>query len=126
MWHHWARSATANRREPKSCFGQVFYYNLGGIDDVHVLICADHTHLRNIDCLTARTTCLVCFISTVNGHSKRKKEKKPSITSGASSGHITKLKQSIILRCPWCRHTPTSIVENSAQVLSSWLKFVHE
>jgi len=41
----------------------------------------------------ARTACLVCFISTVNGRSK-KKEKKP-IMSCASSGHITKLKQSI-------------------------------
>jgi hypothetical protein len=27
-----------------------------------------HRHLRIIDCLTARTACLVCFISTVNGH----------------------------------------------------------
>jgi hypothetical protein len=40
----------------------------------------------------ARTACLVCFVSTV--HSKKKKEKKP-ITSSASSGHITKLEQSI-------------------------------
>jgi hypothetical protein len=61
-------------------------------------VTADHRHLRTIDCLTVRTTCLVCFISTVNGHSKKKKEKKP-IMSGTSSGHITKLKQSIILRC---------------------------
>jgi hypothetical protein len=38
------------------------------------------------------TACLVCFISTENGHSK--KEKKP-IMSCASSRHITKLKQSI-------------------------------
>ena len=37
----------------------------------------------------------VCFISTVNGRSKRK-EKKP-IMSCASSGHITKLKQSIFV-----------------------------
>jgi hypothetical protein len=29
-------------------------------------------HLRNIDCLMVRTTCLVCFINTVNGRSKRK------------------------------------------------------
>ncbi len=35
----------------------------------------------------------VCFISTVNGRSK--KEKKKPIMSCASSGHITKLKQSI-------------------------------
>jgi hypothetical protein len=49
---------------------------------------------KNIDCLTARTACLVCFISTVNSRSKKRKEKKP-IMSCASSGHITKLKQSI-------------------------------
>ncbi len=36
------------------------------------------------------TACLVCFISTVNGH-----HKKPCKT-GASSGHITNLKQSIL------------------------------
>jgi hypothetical protein len=53
-----------------------------------------HRHLSNIDCLTARTTCLVCFISTVNGCSKNKR-KKP-IKTGASSSHITYLKQSIL------------------------------
>ncbi len=45
----------------------------------------------------ARTDCLVCLISTVNGCSK---ENKPWKTS-ASSGLITKLKQSILLRCLW-------------------------
>jgi hypothetical protein len=35
---------------------------------------SDHRHLSNIDCLTARTACLVCFISTVNGRSKKRKE----------------------------------------------------
>ncbi len=38
--------------------------------------------------------CLVCFISTVNGRIKKKEKKKPW-KSGASSGHITNLKQSI-------------------------------
>ncbi len=42
----------------------------------------------------ARTACLVCFIRTVNGRSE-KNEKKP-IKTGASSGHITNLKQSIL------------------------------
>jgi hypothetical protein len=32
---------------------------------------AVHRHLSNIDCLMARTACLVCFISTVNGRSKK-------------------------------------------------------
>jgi hypothetical protein len=36
----------------------------------------NHRHLRNIDCLTACTNCLVCFISTVNSHSKRKRKRK--------------------------------------------------
>ena len=35
-----------------------------------------HRHLSNIDCLMARTACLVCFISTVNGRSKKKKKKR--------------------------------------------------
>ncbi len=50
---------------------------------------------RKIDCLMTRTACLFCFISTVNDRNKK------TITSGASSGHITKLKQSIIIRCLW-------------------------
>jgi hypothetical protein len=43
-----------------------------------VSVVYEHRHLSNIDCLTADTACLVCFISTVHGHSKkkRKKEKK--------------------------------------------------
>ncbi len=45
----------------------------GGCMCVCVFVCVFHRHLSNIDCLKARTTCLVCFISTVNGH--RKKEK---------------------------------------------------
>jgi hypothetical protein len=51
-----------------------------------------HRHLSNIDCLMVHTTCLVYFICTVNGHSKKKKPWK----TGASSGHITNLKQSIL------------------------------
>jgi hypothetical protein len=62
---------------------------------------SDYRHQRNIDCLIARTACLVCFISTVNGRSKT--ERKEAATSGASRGHITKLRQSIILRCLWFR-----------------------
>jgi len=59
-----------------------------------------HRHLRITDCLMARTACLVCFISTVNGHSK--KEEKKAIMGCASSGHTTKLKQSIFaLRYLW-------------------------
>ena len=49
----------------------------------------DHRHLCNIDCLKACTACLVCFVSTVNGHCKKK-----PLKTGASSRHITNLKQS--------------------------------
>jgi hypothetical protein len=35
--------------------------------------CCPHRHLSNVDYLMARTSCLVCFNSTVNGHSKKKK-----------------------------------------------------
>ncbi len=52
----------------------------------------NHRHLSNIDCLMARSACLVCFISTVNGCSKKKKP----IKTATSSGHITNLKQSIL------------------------------
>jgi hypothetical protein len=38
----------------------------------------------------AHTAYLVCFIGTVNGHSKKKRKK-----CGASSWHITNLEQSI-------------------------------
>ncbi len=44
----------------------------------------------------ARTACLVCFISTVNGHSNKKKEVAYPWKAGARSGHTTSLKQSIL------------------------------
>ncbi len=59
-----------------------------------------HRHLRKIDWLMARTACLVCLISTVSGHSKKMKRKK-AWRCGASSRHITKLKQSIFFRYLW-------------------------
>ncbi len=40
------------------------------------LVWCNHRHLSNKDCLMACTAFLVCFISTVNGHSKKKKRKK--------------------------------------------------
>ncbi len=74
------------------------FVKLASDEQIFFLVAFPHRHLRNIDCIMARTACLVCFISTVNGRSKKKKEKNP-IMSGASSGHTTKLKQSILLRC---------------------------
>ncbi len=48
---------------------------------------------KNIDCLSH----LVCFNSTVNGRSnKKRKEEAYPWKAGASSGHITNLKQSIL------------------------------
>jgi hypothetical protein len=32
-----------------------------------------HRHISNIDCLKVHTACFVCFISTVNGHRKKRK-----------------------------------------------------
>ncbi len=52
-----------------------------------------HRHQSNIVCLTAQSTCLVCFINSVNGHSKKKKKKGKKC--GTSSRHITNLNQSI-------------------------------
>ena len=42
----------------------------------------------------ACTACLVCFISTVNGHSKNRE--KEALKPSASKGHITSLKHSIL------------------------------
>jgi hypothetical protein len=39
----------------------------------------NHRHRNNIDCLMAHTACLVCFISTVNGRSKKLKKKRRSL-----------------------------------------------
>jgi hypothetical protein len=39
------------------------------IHKIHIGV--SHRHLSNIDCLMVSTACLVCFISTVNGHSKK-------------------------------------------------------
>ncbi len=47
----------------------------------------------------AHTACLVCFISTVNGHrNKKRKEKKKEgpWKAGSSNRHTTNLKQSIL------------------------------
>ncbi len=45
----------------------------------------------------SHTACLVCFISTVNDCSnKKRKEEAYPWKAGASSGHITNLKQSIL------------------------------
>jgi hypothetical protein len=46
----------------------------------------------------ARTSCFVCYISTVNGCSKKKKRKEEAYPwkTGTSSGHIANLKQPIL------------------------------
>jgi len=38
-----------------------------------------HWHLSNINCLMAHTACFVCFISTVNGPSKKKERKAKNV-----------------------------------------------
>jgi hypothetical protein len=59
------------------------------VNIIIICVCTSHRDLSNIDCLKACTACLVCFISTVNGHSKKR------LKCGASNGHIINLKQSI-------------------------------
>ncbi len=44
----------------------------------------------------ANTACLVCFVSTVNGCSNKRKEAAYPWKPGTSSRHITNLKQSIL------------------------------
>jgi hypothetical protein len=47
----------------------------------------------------ACTACLVCFISTVNGHCNKKKKRKEEACpwkAGANNGHTTNLKQSFL------------------------------
>jgi len=62
--------------------------------------CANHRHLKIIDCLTAR----VFFISTVNSRSKKKK-KRSLFCAALVAGTINKLEQSILrLRYLWCQH----------------------
>jgi hypothetical protein len=41
-----------------------------------------YRHLSNIDCLTVRTACLVCFISTVNGRSKKRSLGRLALVAG--------------------------------------------
>jgi hypothetical protein len=63
------------------------------------------------------TACLVYLISTENSRSKKKIEKK-LITSGTSSRHITKLKQSILLRCLWLKLTPNFISNSKDSIFN--------
>jgi hypothetical protein len=46
------------------------------------LMQATHRHLKNIDCLTVCTTCLVCFNSIVNGRGNKKRKEKKKLTLG--------------------------------------------
>jgi hypothetical protein len=51
------------------------YNNINALmSKVEAMLHYDHRHVSNTDCLKARTACLVCFISTVNGRSKKKKK----------------------------------------------------
>jgi hypothetical protein len=60
-----------------------------------------HRHLRNIDCLTARTACLVMNVSFVSCRS-RKKKKRRLFCAALVAGTVNKLEQSILrLRYLW-------------------------
>ncbi len=52
---------------------------------VLILLWYSHRHLSNKDCLMAHPTCLVCFISTVNGRFKKRKKRSlgsPALVAG--------------------------------------------
>ncbi len=55
-------------------------------------LCLYHRHLSNIDCLMACTACLFASLVLLTAVAKKGKKR---IKIGASSGHITNLKQSI-------------------------------
>ncbi len=91
-WPPWAGGTTKNRNDPISVelpkapkvtvtVTGVIVPNFakGNIIKALLLVnmpqhcnCLSNRHLTNKDCLMARTACLVCFISTVNGCSKKK------------------------------------------------------
>ncbi len=59
----------------------------------HTLGCLSTDIILKIDLKMARTTCLVCLVSTVSSGSKNTHQR-----GNASSGHITKLEQYTLLR----------------------------
>jgi hypothetical protein len=80
-----------------------------------------HRHLSNKECLMACTACHVCFISTVNGCSKKIKIKGKCLgRSSASSGHTTKLKQSIFFRYLWSVHE-SRLINNISMIINLYL-----
>ncbi len=48
----------------------------------HSVVACNHRHISNIACLMAHTACLVCFISTVNGHNKKRSLGNPALVEG--------------------------------------------
>jgi hypothetical protein len=99
------------------------------VTNVKIAVHHDHRHLSNIDWWMTRTAGLVCLISTVNGHIK--KRNLPWKTS-ASSGHIANLKQSIfVFRYVWsCRTQNINITLGSnalsdfKESFSFWIKTI--
>jgi hypothetical protein len=49
------------------------FFETSAKENINVRV--SHRHLRNIGCLMVHTACLVCFISTVNGRSKKRKKR---------------------------------------------------
>jgi hypothetical protein len=52
-------------------FTNLFSGALSIIQETNKKCARSHRHLSNIDGLTARTDCLVCFMSTLNGRIKK-------------------------------------------------------
>ncbi len=81
---------------PFSCMTFLIYNSWPKLKQTLAKDAPRHRHLRRIDWVIARTACHVCHISTISGRSK--KAKNALGRYGASSGHITKLEQSIFFR----------------------------
>ncbi len=62
-----------------------------------------HRHLSNIDCLMAHTACLVCFISTVNGRSKKEQNALEHFRQNVTSINTDQMSGS--LKAKWLRLT---------------------
>jgi hypothetical protein len=52
----------------------------------------------------ACTACMLASLVLLMAAAKEKEKKALTIKTGACSGHITKLKQSILLRCLWSQY----------------------
>jgi hypothetical protein len=72
IWHHLGMKAKERNPHLRAIFKTYFSFQIqpSNLVRLHGDLGLFHRHLSNIDCLIARTACLVCFISAVYGRSK--------------------------------------------------------